>query len=175
MNLHAAFLPGRRADADDYWLGLGVVALLDAIRLSVFPAGTGWLVWLFVLVLLFVVHANRLRDASRPRALALAPIGAGVLAKTLGATVGITAAIWPVYLEFLDRRGIDLADAEAVERAARDQALMEDFQAWMLDQETMMIDALAAGGWPSMIAFWGVVFALGFWFAGMTARGPRPA
>ncbi|TGY89700.1 hypothetical protein E5163_00740 [Marinicauda algicola] len=165
MNLKAAFLPGTPADPDDYWLGLGVIALVDAVRLSVMGPGNSAALWFVVLFFVAALHMNRLRDAARPRTLALVVLAAGVIAKGFTAVMAMSIAASFAYLR---ARGIDPSDAEAFQAMAADPGFQADLDRFLRENaEQLQPLLLEAGAWPSLVAFWAVIGLLGFWYARM--------
>lgn len=172
VNLKTAFWPAHRASPDDFWLGLGVIALIDAVRLSIAPSGVALILWLAILFFVAAVHINRLRDARRRPGLALVPLGLASAAKFFGAAVGVAAGVFPIFIRYMETQGVDVDDPAALQAAAQDPAIGEGFQTYIAGDAQAMAIITSAGDWPSMIAFWAVIFALGFWFASIK---PRPA
>ena len=170
LNLKAAFLPNQRADAGDYWLGLGVIALIDALRLSV-SGGIGLLPWILILFFMVSAHINRLRDAGREPNLVLVPLIAGVAAKTVIGFVAMFFAYIPVFTEFLISQGIDPNDPVAMQQTAFDPAIQAAHDAFLRNNPEIAVDTMRAGAWPSTWAFWLTVGLIGRWFA----RMPRAA
>lgn len=170
ISLAAIFLPAGRADADTFWLGLGLIAFLDALRLSVFDGGAAMMGWLVILFFTASVHINRLRDAGRQGPLVIIPLAAGVVAKMMTALIAVTIAMLPMFMRHLEEAGVDLEDPVAVQAAGQDPEIVEGFQRRMVENEAETMAAFASGDWPSAIAFWAVVFIIGFWFARMPRR-----
>lgn len=165
MNLKAVFLPAYFADPDDYWLGLGIIALIDAVRLSVLGAGNSAALWFVVLFFLSALHINRLRDAGRPKALALVVIGVGVAVKAFTAIMAMSVAASFAYLR---ERGIDPSDAEAFQAMAADPAFQTELDRFLRENsETLQPVLMQASAWPSLVAFWAAIALMGFWYAGM--------
>lgn len=171
INLRAILLPDTRADADTYWLGLGVIAFADALRLTLLDAGLAMLAWLVILFFLTALHVNRLRDAGRQAPLAIIPLASGVVVKVIVAITAVTIAVLPAFMDHLQAAGVDINDPAAVQAAGRDEALIEGFQQRMIENEAETLAAFSAGDWPSAVAFWLTVFAIGFWFARMPRKG----
>jgi uncharacterized membrane protein YhaH (DUF805 family) len=169
LNLKAAFLPTERADRNVYWLGLGVIALIDALRLSV-SGGVGLLSFLLVLVFLTCLHMNRLRDAGRSPSYVFLPLLAGIGAKGVIGLFAMTFAYMPVFTDFLATQGIDINDSVAVQAAAFDPALQAAHEAYMRANPQLAFDTLRAGAWPSTWAFWIAVGLVGRWFARLPSR-----
>ncbi len=170
IDLKTAFWPAHRATSDDFWLALGVIALIDAVRLSLAPSELALFLWLVILFFVAAAHINRLRDAGRQAGLVIVPLGLGTAAKVIGGFLGMATGLMPMLIDYLEGEGVDVQSQEALQSAMQDEALMEGFQRFMLANEAQAAQALSAGAWPSMIAFWAVVFALGFWFARMRPR-----
>jgi uncharacterized membrane protein YhaH (DUF805 family) len=166
LNLKAAFLPTLRADAGDYWLGLGVIALIDAVRLSM-SGGAGLLPWLLILFFMVSLHINRLRDAGRSANLVLIPVFAGVAAKMLVGLVAMFFAYMPIFTEFLISQGIDPNDPVAMQQTAFDPAIAAAHEAYLRNNPEIAFDTMRAGAWPSTWAFWLTVGLIGRWFARM--------
>lgn len=171
FNFRAILLPDTRADADTYWLGLGFIALADALRLTLLDAGLAMFGWLVILFCLAALHINRLRDAGRQGPLVIVPLAAGVAVKTIVAVFAVTLAILPGFMEYLEAQGVDINDPAQVQAAGQDEDLIAGFQQLMIENEADTLAAFSAGDWPSAVAFWLTVFAIGFWFA----RLPRKA
>lgn len=170
INFRAILLPDTRADADTFWLGLGLIALADALRLTVLDAGPAMLAWLAILFFLSALHINRLRDAGRQGPLVIVPLAAGVAVKALVAVVAVTVAILPGFMDYLESQGVDINDPSQVQAAGQDEELIAGFQQLMIENEADTLAAFSAGDWPSAIAFWLTVFAIGFWFARMPRK-----
>jgi hypothetical protein len=170
INFRAILLPDSRADADTFWLGLGLIALLDALRLTLLDAGLAMLVWLVILFMVASLHINRLRDAGRQGPLAIIPLAVGVAVKALVAVIAVTIAMLPSFMDHLEQAGVDLNDPAAVNAAGRDDEIIAGFQQRMIENEAETLAAFSSGDWPSAVAFWLTVFAIGFWFARMPRR-----
>lgn len=165
INLKAVFLPAYFADPDEYWLGLGIIALIDAVRLTVLGAGQAFGLWFVVLFFVAALHINRLRDAGRPKALALVAIGAGLVAKTFTAVMAMSVAASFAYLR---ARGVDPSDAEAFQAMAADPGFQADLDRFMRENaEALQPELMAASAWPSLVAFWAVIALVGIWYARM--------
>jgi len=169
LNLKAAFLPTERADRNTFWLGLGVIAVIDALRLSIMD-GVGMAPFILVLFFLTSLHVNRLRDAGRAPGLVLLPLLLGVAAKLVIGLFAMTFAYMPVFTEFLATQGIDINDPVAVQSAAFDPALQAAHEAYLRANPELAVETLRAGAWPSVWAFWIVVGLLGRWFARFPSR-----
>lgn len=172
FNPKAWFIPRFEADPDDYWTGLGVIALIDWLRLTLAPSDAVLFLWIPVLAFLTSLHVNRLRHAMRPLGLAAVAVGVAVIIKTLIAGTGMVLALMPYYLDFLAGQGVDVNDAMAIQEASRDQALMDAFSEWMVQNADMIRGELfQASAWTSMLGFWAVIVGLAFWYAGMRRSG----
>lgn len=171
MNLKAVFLPGNLADPDDYWLGLGIIALIDAVRLTLIGPG-GLLTWLAVLFFVFALHANRLRHAGRPATLAFVAVGAGIAAKAVVGFIAMMIALMPRFFTYFEGQGVDVDDAQALQAASQDPEMMQGFQRYIEANEAeVMAEIAAASAWPSLVAFWAALGLLGFWYARMERPG----
>lgn len=170
FDFRKGYQPGRRSDARTFQIALALVALGDAVRLTVlggfvFPA------WLAVLLLLAFALANRLRDAGRPILMLALPIAVAIAAKAIVALIAITAALYPDFLQFLADQGVDVNDAAAMQAAAYDPVTQEAYQARLQGSPQLLARIAGAGDWPSTWAFWGVIAA----FAATWSRWPsRP-
>jgi uncharacterized membrane protein YhaH (DUF805 family) len=167
LNLRAAFIPAYRAGPDTYWLGLGVIALIDAVRLTL-TDGAGMLPWLFILFFTASININRLRDAGRQPPLAIIPLAAGVLAKS------ITALFTSAFIAmdaFLVAQGVDTGDSAQVMGVVGAPDFQTEYQSYLLENPDVMAEALQAAAWASTWAYWLAVGAVALWFARMR---PRP-
>ena len=167
LNLRAAFFPTYRADPDSYWLGLGLIALIDAVRLSL-SGGGGMLGWLLIVFFTACININRLRDAGRQGPLVIMPLGAAVLAKSV---VALFASAFIAMEAYLAQQGVDLADSSAVMQAISEPDFQTDYQTYLQSNPDIMESALRDAAWPSTWAYWLTAAAFGLWFAGMR---PRP-
>ena len=166
----AALIPGRRATPDSYWLALGVIALIDGVRISVLDGPGALFSWLIVLFFVASAHLNRLRDAARPALYASAPVFGGAAVKFLVGLGVMSMAIFPLYRDFAEARGIDMNDPQAVNTAFADPALQRAFQEMLLADPQLAARITAAGDWPSTLAFWIVIFVGARWFARLDWR-----
>lgn len=169
LNLKAAFWPTERADADTFWLGLGVIALIDTVRLSISSAGDAR-AWLVILLLLVFLHTNRLRDTGRSAGLLALPLLLGVAAKAIVASVALFFALMPVLYEFFQLQGLDITDPAASEAFAQDLEMQAAFQAYVLESPDITLILMDAMAWPSHWGFWLMVGVLARWFARMPSR-----
>ena len=170
LDLKTALLPAYRADSDQFLLGLGVVAALDALRLSLVPEPAAIFLWLPVLFFCASAHINRLRDAGRQPGLVIAPLGLAVLAKAVTAVFAVTAGIYPYYLNYLEERGYDPNDPQSLQTALSDDSLMAGFQDWMMTNEELVMTIADGAAWPSMFGFWIVIGLFAIWFSKMGRR-----
>ena len=170
IDLKTIFLPNRYATPDQFWLALGVVALIDGVRVSIMPVGA-LLTWLLVVFFTACVFINRLRDAGRPGPLVIAPLGLATLAKSVAAMFVIAAH----FAAFLAAQGVDVNDRERLEQALEDPQYMQTYQQALSENPELAVEILRAAAWPSVLAFWLVLFALGIWFARMRPKPARPA
>ena len=151
-----AFQPGGRSDPRTFQIALALVALGDAVRLTVL-GGFAAPAWLAVLLFTAFALSNRLRDAGRSNVLALLPLGAAIAAKAVVAMIALVAALYPDFVEFLAQQGVDMNDPAAVQAAAYDTAMQEAYQARLQGSPELMAQIASAGDWPSTWAFWGVI------------------
>lgn len=170
ISLAAIFLPTARANADTFWLGLGIIAFLDALRLTLLDGGAAMMGWLVILFFVAALHINRLRDAGRQGPLVIVPLAAGVMAKMVVALIAVAVAMVPMFRRHLEAQGIDVNDPVAVQAASQDPEIMQGFERYWVENEAETMAAFASGDWPSAVAFWAVVFMIGFWFARMPRR-----
>lgn len=169
LNLKAAFLPAFRAGPDTFWLGMGVIALIDAVRLTL-TGGSMLLPWLFIIFFTASLHINRLRDAGRQPPLVIIPLAAGIIAKS------VTALFVSAFIAmdaFLVAQGVDTADSGQVMSVVSAPTFQAEYQAYLQASPDVMAQALSAASWPSMWAYWSAVGAIGFWFARLRYR-PQP-
>jgi hypothetical protein len=165
MNLADAFLPGRRSDPDSFLIALGLVALIDGLRLSLLEAG-GWpLAFAPILLLCAAAFINRLRAAGRQGPLVILPLGAALSAKALVGLIGMLTAITPMTFDYMRERGLDPSDPEDMQAAAADPEFQAGFQRYVLDNQERAAEAISAGDWPSTLAWWAVIIGFGFWAA----------
>ena len=167
LNIRAAFFPTYRADANSYWLGLGVIALIDAVRLTL-TGGSGMLAWLFILFFTACININRLRDAGRQGPLAIIPLTAGVLAKSVTA---LFASAFIAMDSYLAAQGVDTTDSSAVMGEISAPEFQTQYQNYLQSNPDVMAGALADAAWASTWAYWLAVGAVALWFARMR---PRP-
>ncbi len=169
LNLRPIFLPNQRADASVFWLGLGLIAAIDAVRLTMI-GGVGAITWIFIVFFLAVLHTNRLRDAGRPEYLVTIPLVIGLLAKVI---VGMTAMgidYLPAYAQFAESQGLDLDDPVQARATLFDPAFQRAHQAFRQANQDIELSMYRAGAWPSTWAFWLVIVLMGRWFARMPAQ-----
>jgi len=146
LNLKVAFLPGLRASADEFWLALGVIALVDAVRLSLSPAA-GWLSWLLIAFFVSCAFMNRLRDAGRSPMLALAPLAGATIVKMVTGLFAIISEMMPQALIFFESQGVDLADPDQL----YDPAVQAAYQDWLTSNPEFAVQALAAGAGAAIL------------------------
>ncbi|MGJ3232893.1 MAG: hypothetical protein ACFE0P_13975 [Oceanicaulis sp.] len=164
-----AFQPGKRSDPRTFQIALALVALGDAVRLTALGQLSGP-AWFVVLVLLAFALSNRLRDAGRATVLAILPIGVAILAKTVGAVIAFTAALYPDFLAFLERRGVDLNDPAAMQAAAWDSEIQAAYESHLQNSPELLASLMTAGDWPSTWAFWLVIAVFAFYWSRWPSR-----
>ena len=172
MNPLAFFLPGQRASSSTFFVGLFVLAVLDAVRLwalqqdfladtglvaTIVPIGSMILMMLFVLFLFM----NRRADAQRGPGLAFLPVGLSFLARLIGAGAFVMIAGIGLTTEFAASQGQDMM------AAAQDPAFQEQFEAWTEANPDATAGIQTTSAIISFVAFWVPAFLFGFWFAGM--------
>ncbi|WP_019962412.1 hypothetical protein [Woodsholea maritima] len=163
-------LPGQRVSPDQFWLGLAIIAMLDGIRVSILGGASGFISFLPILFLLSMLHTNRLRSVGRSGALFFIPLIVGFLAKTLGALIGITLALFPVMMAKVEETGVDMNDDAAVAGVLSSHEFNASFRAYIESNPHMVAELAPNGLWPAMILFWLVMFGFGFWFTQMRSR-----
>ncbi|MCC5996058.1 MAG: hypothetical protein JJU18_06790 [Oceanicaulis sp.] len=173
VNFAAAFLPNQRADADQYWIALGLIAAVDFLRLSLLGS-QALVVWPMIAFFVLAAHINRLRHAGRRADLAVVPLLVAWLAKFVAAILAMTVAVLPVYLDMMRAQGVDINDPAAVNEAAYDPALQQALSDRITSDEALARQIADAGAWPSTWAFWIVIALFAIWFARM-GRTVRPA
>ncbi len=166
LNLKVAFIPGLRASADDFWLALGVIALIDAVRLSISPTA-GLLSWLVVAFFALCAFMNRLRDAGRAPTIAfILLIGASVI-KALSGLFAMAWAIMPQVLTYLEENlGVDPDDPAQF----YDPQIQRAYQDWLVANPEIVMSALGAGAWPSVWGFWLTLVIAGVWVSRPSRR-----
>tara|TARA_R110002096_G_scaffold70585_2_gene169239 strand:- start:343 stop:879 length:537 start_codon:yes stop_codon:yes gene_type:complete len=172
MNPLAFFLPGQRASSSTFFIGLVVLAALDAARLwalqsgmmpsegpvaMIAPIGSLILITLFVLFLFM----NRRADAQRGPGLAFLPVGLSLLVRIVGAGIFVTVAGMGMMQEFAAEQGQDWMTA------AQDPAFQEQFQAWSEANPDATDGIQLTSAIVSFAAFWVPIALFSFWFAGM--------
>jgi uncharacterized membrane protein YhaH (DUF805 family) len=164
LDFRAIFFPGGRADPSLYWLGLGLIAALDAVRLTLIN-GIGLLSFVVIAFFVASLHINRLRDAGRSASIVALPLVLGLAAKLIIGLGAMMVHYMPVFYEFLAAQGVDINDSAAVQAAAFDPALQAAHEAYMMNNPDEVYAMLRAAAWPSTWAFWILVGLLGRWFA----------
>lgn len=160
----AAFLPNQRADADQYWIALGLIAAVDFVRLSLLGAG-GSIFWPLIAFFVLAAHINRLRHAGRRMDMAVVPLLVAWLAKFAAGLLSMTVAVLPVFLDMMREAGVDLDDPQAVNAAAYDPALQQALSDRLSNDAELARQIAEAGVWPSTWAFWIVIALFALWFA----------
>ena len=162
----AAFLPNQRADADQYWIALGLIAAVDFVRLSLLGA-QGAILWPLIAFFVLAAHINRLRHAGRRMDMAVVPLLVAWLAKFAAWILAMTVALLPVFLDIMREAGVDLDDSQAVNAAAYDPALQEALSDRLSSDGDLARQIAEAGIWPSTWAFWIVIALFALWFANL--------
>lgn len=162
INLKVAFWPVHRATPDDFWLALGVIAVLDAVRLTLTPAA-GLLSWAVIAFFVACAFINRLRDAGRMVGLAVVPLGAATLVKLVAGLFGMMSVAYPEFIAFLQSQGVDLNDPVSVQAAAYDAEIQRAYQAHLTSDPEHALAILKAGAWPSAWGFWLTLALSGLW------------
>ncbi|MEE2567237.1 hypothetical protein [Hyphobacterium marinum] len=172
MNPLAFFLPGQRASSSTFFIGLVVLAVLDAARLYVLQAGmlpdTGPVAVILpigslIVMMLFVLFLfmNRRADAQRGPGLAFLPVGLSLLIRIIAGGIFVTVAGMGLMQDFASSQGQDWMTA------AQDPAFQDQFEAWLEanPENAGGIDTTSAI--ISFVAFWVPAFLFGLWFGGM--------
>ncbi|MFY0637378.1 hypothetical protein [Maricaulis maris] len=176
MNPLAMLMPTHRASVSAFVLGLAALATIDALRLAFGTAPIPGFIPLFVIWwVCFSLFANRRRHAGRDTGLALLPILLAILAKGVGAIVGIGLRSFEAMMTFAEEQGVDTADQMALNEAMMDPGFQPAFQAWLEADEARLLEMLSAGAWPSFIGFWVVAGVFGLWFATLQRNGSANA
>jgi len=162
FDLKSTFMPGQRSSADDFWLGLGLVAVVDAVRLTLTPAA-GVLSWLLVAFFVTCVFMNRLRDANRAPGLALLVLAIATVIKSVTGLFAMGAALMPHFLTFLNDMGVDPNDPAQMYSPEVQAA----YQEWLRQDPSFAVEILGAGAWLSAWGFWGALLLAGLWVARM--------
>lgn len=160
FNLRSTFMLGQRASADDFWLGLGLVAVVDAVRLTLTPAA-GVLSWLLVAFLVSCVFMNRLRDAGRAPGFAFLVLAIATIIKAVTGLFAMGAELMPHFMAFLTDMGVDPNDPAQM-YAPEVQAA---YQEWLQQDPAFAVEILAAGAWLSAWGFWLSLLLSGVWAA----------
>lgn len=179
LPLAAAFLPNQRADADQYWIALGLIAAVDFVRLSLLSllGVQGAILWPLVAFFVLAAHINRLRHAGRRVDMAVVPLLVAWLAKFAAGILAMTVAVLPVFLDMMREAGVDLDDPQAVNAAAYDPALQQALSDRLSNDSDLARQIADAGIWPSTWAFWIVIALFALWFAKLKPgirRAPPP-
>ncbi|MCH8489783.1 MAG: hypothetical protein LAT81_07600 [Oceanicaulis sp.] len=172
----AAFLPNQRADGDQYWIALGLIAAVDFVRLSLMGV-QGSIVWPMVAFFVLAAHINRLRHAGRRADMAVVPLLVAWLAKFAAGILAMTVAVLPAFLDIMRESGVDLDDPQAVNAAAYDPALQQALSDRLSSDGELARQIAEAGIWPSTWAFWIVIALFALWFSRLgpqIRRAPPP-
>lgn len=172
MNPIALLLPNHRASVSAFVLGIVILMALDALRLSFGSAPVPGFVPLFAIwFVCFSLLANRRRHAGRDVGLAFLPLALAILAKGVGALVGIGTQVYTAMLEFADEQGLDTTDQAAFSEALADPGFQPAFQAWLESDQERLMAMMEAGAWPSFIGYWLVLGVFAIWFATLQRNG----
>lgn len=172
MNPLALLMPTHRASVSAFVLGLALLAMIDALRLAFGTAPIPGFIPLFVIWwVCFSLFANRRRHAGRNIGLAVLPVLLAILAKGIGAMVGIGMRLFAGMMTFAEEQGVDTTDQIALNEAMMDPGFQPAFQAWLEADEARLLEMVSAGAWPSFIAFWVVAGVFGLWFATLQRNG----
>ena len=169
FDFKTVFMPTARLGADQYWLALGMVALIDTRRLSLVALGAVQTSFI-TLILLSFVHINRMRDAGRQLGLISVPLLLGLAGKIVAACVALFFAMLPILNAYLVERGVDINDPEAMNALAADPGFQTEFQAYVMNTPELAVELAQAMAWPSHWGFWIVVVLVGRWFARLPSR-----
>lgn len=164
LDLKTAFMPVFRSTEDEFWIGLGVIAALDAVRISLSPAA-GLLSFLVIAYFVSAVFINRYRAMGKPSILALGVLGGAIAAKMVIGLFAMAVRAYPQFVAFLESQGVNMSDPAAVQAAASDPVIQQAYQTRLSSDPDFAMAILHAGAWPSVWAFWLVLAAVGYWTA----------
>ena len=164
IDLKTAFMPVFRSTEDEFWIGLGVIAALDAVRISLSPAA-GLLSFLVIAYFVSAVFINRYRAMGKPSILALGVLGGAIAAKMVIGLFAMAVRAYPQFVAFLESQGVNMNDPAAVQAAASDPVIQQAYQARLSSDPDFAMAILHAGAWPSVWGFWLVLAAVGYWTA----------
>jgi hypothetical protein len=172
MNPLALLLPNHRASVSAFVLGIVILLVVDAVRLSVGTGPVPGLIPLFaVWFVCFSLFANRRRHAGRSIGLAFLPVVLAIVAKGIGAMVGAGIGTYEAMLTYATEQGVAVDDQAEMTAALQDPGFQTAFQDWLqgdLARTQALIDATT---WPSFIAFWVVLGVFAIWFSTMHRNG----
>ena len=161
MNPLAFFLPGQRASSSTFFIGLVVLAALDAARLWALQSGMMPSEGPVAMIAPIFLFMNRRADAQRGPGLAFLPVGLSLLVRIVGAGIFVTVAGMGMMQEFAAEQGQDWMTA------AQDPAFQEQFQAWSEANPDATDGIQLTSAIVSFAAFWVPIALFSFWFAGM--------
>ena len=164
IDLKTAFMPVYRSTEDEFWIGLGVIAALDALRISFSPAA-GLLSWLLIAFFVSTVFINRYRALGKPSILSLGVLGGATLVKIITGLFAMAVRAYPQFVTFLESQGVNMNDPAAVQAAASDPVIQQAYQTRLSSDPEFAMAILHAGAWPSVWGFWLVPAAVGYWTA----------
>ena len=111
MNPLALLLPNHRASVSAFVLGIVILLVVDAVRLSVGTGPVPGLIPLFaVWFVCFSLLANRRRHAGRSTGLAFLPVVLAIVAKGIGAMVGAGIGTYEAMLTYATEQGVAVDD-----------------------------------------------------------------
>ncbi|WP_306015803.1 hypothetical protein [Oceanicaulis sp. MMSF_3324] len=164
FDLKTAFMPVFRSTEDEFWIGLGVIAALDAVRISFSPAA-GLLSWLVIAFFVSTVFINRYRTLGKPAFLALGVLAGATVVKMLTGLFAMAIRAYPQFVAFLEDQGVNMNDPAAVQAAASDPVIQQAYQNRLSSDPEFAMAILQSGAWPSVWGFWLVLAAVGYWTA----------
>ena len=165
FDLKTAFMPVFRSTEDEFWIGLGIIAALDAVRISFSPAA-GLLSWLVIAFFVSTVFINRYRTLGKPSFLALGVLAGATVVKMVTGLLAMTIRLYPQFLVFLEEdHGVNINDPAAVQAVAADPVIQQAFFDQLDSNPEFAMAILQSGAWPSVWGFWLVLAAVGYWTA----------
>ena len=111
-----------------------------------------------------------MRDAGRQLGLISLPLLLGLTGKIVAGCVALFFAMLPVLNAYLQERGVDINDPDAMNAIASDPSFQSEFQAYVMSTPQLAVDLAQAMAWPSHWGFWIVVVLVGRWFAKLPSR-----
>lgn len=172
MNIGVIFLPVYRATTTAFVLGLILMAVVDAIRISFdIPIISGWIGMIAIWFSVYSLHANRRRHANMSTGIAMMPAILAVLASAISGFVQIMRLGWQHMLDFASSNGVNTDDVEALTAALNDPGFQTAWQENLSANPDVMEVWLPGISWASYAGYWLVVAGFALWFAKMKSAG----